>query len=475
MVIDWGKQLDIEITTLSEATKIIGNSDDYYVYIIWKMYTGAPVPFYVGKGHWQRLIKHEMKSDRHSNTYKTRIINKHKHLGISCGYSIYNFFKDENDALTKEIELISLIGRADLNYGPLTNKTDGGDGSLGHLAPKGGDSHSARPVYADNKLYSCLKDAGKALNIHSGSISARIKNGWDGFYYEDEGQRTQSKEILGRYRKAVVVQNKEFISASEAARELSLDVRMICKRIGYGWEGYYYIEQGQLPRKTVWANRKDKVTVIVKGITYDTVNEAAIKTGETVAKIGKRCLSSNYPDYIRLDGKVEQKQSPPKTPLKVVIKNTCFGSSGEAAKIYKMTSGGVKARCASSNYPEWNFLDPEVQKKKEVKSEFSSNPIKVQINGASYESQSSAARAYNIDINTAKKRFRSFSFPDWICSSAPKQKPKDGRQGIIGVKINGEFFRSVNAASSDTGEGRSVIKRKALSEKYHNYELISGV
>ena len=475
MVIDWKKQLDIKVTTLSEATKIIGDSDDYYVYIIWKMYTESPVPFYVGKGHLQRLVKHEMKSEENNNVYKTKIIRKHKRLGIKCGYSICNFFKNENDALSKEVDLIKLIGRHDLESGPLANKTDGGDGSSGHLALRGGDSLSAKPVFANNKLYSCLKDASEELKVTAGAITQRIKNGWLGYYYKDEGQRPQTKKLLFRYRKEVVVEGQKFISASEAARKLNLDVRMISKRIGYGWEGYYYLDKGQLPKKTVWGSREDKVAVKIRGINYLTTTEAVRKTGESEAKIRKRSLSSNYPNYIRLDGKVEQKQSPPKIPLKVVIKKICFESSGEAAKVYKMTSGGVKARCASSNYPEWCFLDAEVQKKKEVKSEFSSNPIKVQINGVSYESQSSAARAYNIDINTAKKRFRSFSFPDWICSSAPKQKPKDGKMGMIGVKINDKIFRSVNAASSDTDESRSVIKQKALSEQYNNYELVSGV
>jgi len=176
--IDWQAKLGIEIIALSDATKVIGDSDDYYVYIIWKMYEEPPIPFYVGKGHWQRLIKHEMKSDENCNVYKTNIIKKHSRLGISCGYSIYDFFENEQEALEKEIELISLIGRADLKVGSLANKTDGGDGTLGHFAPKGGDSHSARPVIADNKRYSCLKDAGIALNVHPGSISARINNGW---------------------------------------------------------------------------------------------------------------------------------------------------------------------------------------------------------------------------------------------------------------------------------------------------------
>ncbi len=472
MNINWQKQLSIDITTLSEATQKIGNTNDFYVYIIWKTYTEIPTPFYVGKGHLQRIIKHGMKSDENSNIYKTKIFNKHKRLGLKCGYSIHSFYDDEEESLQKEIDLILLIGRADLKQGPLANKTDGGDGTLGHLAPKGGDSYSARPVYANGSLYLCLKDAADALKIGSGAVSSRINNGWDGYYYQDEGQIEPTKKILGRYKKEVVVENILYPSASDAARKLNIDVRMISKRINYGWDGYYYTDKGQLPRKTIWGTRKDKVSITIKNKFYETVNEASLKTGESVAMISKRCLSSNYPDYVRLDGKVNQKLSAPKVALKLIIEDHIYLSVGEAAKAYDMTTGGITARCASSNYPSWNFFDLEVQKKKEKYAEFSSNPIKVNIDNIAYESQSSAARAHDIDVNTAKKRFKSLSFPNWICSSITKQEPKDGRRGIIHVEIDGEVFRSISAASKKLGESRPNIKKKIESTDYGNYKYL---
>jgi len=471
MDINWQEQLSVDIVTLAEATKKIGNSNDFYVYIIWKTYTKSPTPFYVGKGHWQRIIKHGMKSDN-NNVYKTRIFNKHKKLGLECGYSIYNFYEDEVESLEKEMDLISLIGRSDLKQGPLANKTNGGDGTLGHLAPKGGDSHSARPVVANGVVYSCLKDAADALKIGSGAMSSRINNGWYGYYYQDEGQIEPTKKILGRYKKEVVVENKLFPSASDAARQLNIDVRMISKRINYGWDGYYYTDKGQLPRKTIWSNRKDKVAINIKNKFYETVNEASLKTGESVAMISKRCLSSNYPDYTRLDGKVDEKTSAPKVALKLMIEDKIYLSVGEAAKYYNMTRGGVTARCASSNYPSWNFFDSEVQIQRVKHAEFSSNPIKVNIDNIEYKSQSAAARAHNIDVNTAKKRFKSLSFPNWKCESIQKQESKDGRRGIIHVQIDGEVFRSISAASKKLDESRATIKKKIESTDYANYKYL---
>ena len=471
MSINWESQLGVQITTLAEATQTIGDSDNYYVYIIWKMYTETPVPFYVGKGHWQRLIKHGMKSDRNSNPYKINVFDKHTRLGISCGYSIYNFFNDEFDALEKEKEIIALIGRSDLKHGPLTNKTDGGDGSLGHLALRGGDSHSARPVIANSKKYDCLKDAGEALNVNPGSISSRIKNGWEGYYYEDEGQLPQSKEILGRYRKAVVVQNREFISASDAARELGLDVRMISKRINYGWEGYYYLDQGQLQRKTIWSDRKDKVAVCIRGKKYPTVAEAVRDMGESMAKISKRCLSSNFIEYSRLDGKVLKRENPPRFPEKILVESKSFESLGKAAEFFDLTDGGVAYRCKSENYPEWRFANTNKQDLESFIPEFSSIQIPVTIDGKVYESQSAGALEYQIDINTLKKRCRSFSFPKWICDNYPKIKPKDGRLGLIGITIQGKNYRSISKASAELGIGRSTIKLRLDSVEWPDYCL----
>jgi hypothetical protein len=142
---------------------------------------------------------------------------------------------------------------------------------------------------------------------------------------------------LGRYKKEVVVKGKKFSSASEASRALGIDVRMISKRIGYGWEGYYYVDQGQLPRRTIWSNRKDKVEVIIRGKQYSTIADAVSDTGESVAMISKRCLSSNYPDYSRSDGKVIEKLTPPKSPEGVLVGGTYFESIGKAAKHYNIT------------------------------------------------------------------------------------------------------------------------------------------
>lgn len=469
--IDWRNELGVDILSLADAQKVIGGSNNYYVYIIWKMYKVPPEPFYVGKGHRQRLIKHEMDSELGTNKHKDNILSKHKKLGVKCAYSIVGLFENEIDALQVEIELISLIGRNDLQQGPLSNKTDGGDGTRGHLALKGGESYSARPVIADGKRFLCLKDAADYFGVSSGSVSARIKNGWDGYFYEGEGQRDKTKKILERYEKEVSIDGKVYPSVSQASRELGLSVKMISKRVMYGWHGYFYVSQGQLPRRAIWDGRVDKVSVIVRGEKYATISDASLATGESRSKISKRCLSSNYPDYSREDGKFIAKLARPRLAEGVFISGEYFPSIAKAANAYNLTTGSVSHRCRSSNYPDWIFGSEEKQRAEEVCSDFSSNPISVTIDGVYYSSQSQAAKAHSIDINTLKKRCKSHSFPSWECVGLAKSLPKDGRPGLIGVEIDGVFYRSISEASNKTGISRPTIKKRLESDDWPEYRV----
>ena len=76
------------------------------------------VPFYVGKGNASRLAK------------KSRV-NRH-HTNICAKYPDWYrgvaFMGSEQDAFNKEIELIAKIGKQNL-----CNRTNGGEGSSGHI------------------------------------------------------------------------------------------------------------------------------------------------------------------------------------------------------------------------------------------------------------------------------------------------------------------------------------------------------
>lgn len=91
-------------------------------------------PFYVGKGKNARLHEHLKDAKKQINTLgkKSHKINTIiSLLNSGCEPIIEIIFESENevDCLLKEQELIKLIGRRNLFQGPLTNLTDGGEGT----------------------------------------------------------------------------------------------------------------------------------------------------------------------------------------------------------------------------------------------------------------------------------------------------------------------------------------------------------
>jgi hypothetical protein len=131
--------------------------NDFYVYIyldprkpgIYKYgkYKFDYEPFYVGKGKGNRLIDFNhrsgwCKSKLKSLNYKPIIIAKRSKLSVL-------------DAYIFEQRLINTIGRADLNKGPLTNMTDGGEGPINLIKTEQHKKNIAKALMG--KKYSVIR------------------------------------------------------------------------------------------------------------------------------------------------------------------------------------------------------------------------------------------------------------------------------------------------------------------------------
>jgi hypothetical protein len=90
-------------------------------------------PFYIGKGIGDRHLFHYYEAQKTVGHSPSRKINKIRRLLNSKIDPIILILLNELsniDACSLEIELIKSIGRLDLDTGPLTNLTDGGDGGF---------------------------------------------------------------------------------------------------------------------------------------------------------------------------------------------------------------------------------------------------------------------------------------------------------------------------------------------------------
>lgn len=90
-------------------------------------------PFYIGKGSRNtRSTSHLQEAKRVENkSHKVNTIRKIWDSGNEPVVKILEWFETHEEALEREKELISLIGRKDKELGPLTNQTDGGEGCMG--------------------------------------------------------------------------------------------------------------------------------------------------------------------------------------------------------------------------------------------------------------------------------------------------------------------------------------------------------
>lgn len=107
-------------------SRLRGNKP-YYVYVL---HRPDRTPFYVGKGVGSRVLNHEAEARNTTRrSHKLGVIRSIHRSGKLVVYRLDSFFDLESEALDRERFLISAIGRHDLGSGPLTNQTDGGEGT----------------------------------------------------------------------------------------------------------------------------------------------------------------------------------------------------------------------------------------------------------------------------------------------------------------------------------------------------------
>lgn len=88
-------------------------------------------PVYVGKGTGDRDISHWSRGS-HNKPFQDFIAHLKRRGLIALCQRVFET-KNEQEAFTKEVELIQLYGRRDLNTGTLFNRTDGGEGASGYI------------------------------------------------------------------------------------------------------------------------------------------------------------------------------------------------------------------------------------------------------------------------------------------------------------------------------------------------------
>lgn len=177
---------------------MVKDENRFYVYAL--RVEGEEHPFYIGKGQGNRAIHHFTPSSLKKNSHKNNKIKKAREEGKEVKVEFLESGLTNDVACEREREYIAKYGRWDVD-GILANRTDGGEGSVGHrpseeTRKKMSESHKANP-------YSHWKGK-KMSDEHKKKIGAAGK----GRKLSEEAKRRISEANKGRKMPDNALRNK---------------------------------------------------------------------------------------------------------------------------------------------------------------------------------------------------------------------------------------------------------------------------
>jgi len=162
---------------------------NFYTYV-YKRTDGTP--FYVGKGHGNRIMQHlyDARGNRNSNRIAIKIIRKMLRNGEEPIIEKLIDNIDEELALFIEQEYIAKYGRIDNGTGILANLTDGGEGGSGYVVSdekkkKTSETMKGTRGGKNNPFYG-KKHNKETLAKMSASIKANPTKYWLGKKFSEE-------------------------------------------------------------------------------------------------------------------------------------------------------------------------------------------------------------------------------------------------------------------------------------------------
>lgn len=183
-------------------------------------------PFYIGKGKNDRYKEHlkECRLNK-DTTHKSNLIKKIIRNGGYPEVILIDNLLTETEALELEVLLIKLIGRYDLKSGPLTNKTDGGDGISGYKWTdeqkeriKGRlPSNAGKPMLEEQKIKIGVANKGKTWSDDKERVEkfSNLKKEQCGGENNPFFGKHHSEDTLKKIRKEIIMYDNNMVKISE--------------------------------------------------------------------------------------------------------------------------------------------------------------------------------------------------------------------------------------------------------------------
>ena len=200
----------------------------YYIYIylnplkqgkyVYKKFHFDYEPFYVGLGKGDRIYHHTYPNNLKFNSLKNNIILKIlRNNQKPIRFKLYENITLES-AKRLEVYLIKLIGRRNLEKGPLSNLTDGGEGAKGVLFTeemrekrRGENNYFYHKKHTDETKQKIRESIGDS---RKGELNANFNNKWSEEFKKESSirQKENHKHLTGDNNQANRPEVKKKIS-----------------------------------------------------------------------------------------------------------------------------------------------------------------------------------------------------------------------------------------------------------------------
>ena len=199
-------------------------------------------PFYIGKGARDRMYQHSTEAYNERDIkkgYKSHKCNKIRKIKRKTGrdpivIKVQNY-TSEDSAFKYEKKLIILIGRQDLKRGPLTNRTNGGDGVRGFIM----DVNHRRRLSEAKKGEKNPNHRNNTTEEQKRKLRELMTGNNNSNYGLTRSKQVKKKMCINNpMNRPVKINDKIFISVSDAARYLNKPRTTISNRLLRNTKGY---------------------------------------------------------------------------------------------------------------------------------------------------------------------------------------------------------------------------------------------
>lgn len=159
----------------------------------------------------------------------------------------------------------------------------------------------------------------------------------------------------------------------------------------------------------------------------------------------------------------------------IIIDNIEYDSITEASQKLNIDKSLIRFRLKSPHFKNYLFQDDELNKKYnkyEIIDPHLSKKEPISINGVEYESITQATKDLNKTHDYINWRLNSKSYPNWFYLNKEVELKDTGEQKIKSVSILGTEYESIAKAVRQTGIDRQIMRYRLKSNNYPEYFYI---